>query len=189
VPSAAGSRKVGGIVNARYRADEATVTVTPHGSRLLVRWQSDAHFHAILAGFRAALPRHGDCCYNSTARAWSVTAYGAARDRLERWLSSTFEPSAIMWDDAEPAGYRYRHHSDEGRTHGDGAAPGALERAYSTLCLTPDAPAGLVTAAHHWWAKQLHPDCGAGGDGEAMAAVNGAVDVIRQHHRLTRKAS
>jgi hypothetical protein len=40
-----------------------------HGPRLLVRWQSDAHFHATLAGFGAALPRgfgaalprHGDC--------------------------------------------------------------------------------------------------------------------------------
>jgi hypothetical protein len=94
VPSTTGGTKVGGIVNARYRADEATITVTPHGSRLLVRWQSDVHFHAILAGFRAALPRHGDCCYNSTARAWSVAAHGAARDRLGRWLSSTFEPAA-----------------------------------------------------------------------------------------------
>ena len=96
-------------MNARYRADEATVTITPHGSRLLVRWQSDAHFHAILASFRAALPRHGDCGWNDTQRAWSVSAH--ARGRLEQWLWQTFEPSAVTWDDAEPAGCSYGCHA------------------------------------------------------------------------------
>jgi hypothetical protein len=87
----------------RYRADEVQVTVTAHGSRLLVRWASADHFHDILVGFRAALPRHGDCCWNGGANAWSVSTQG--RSRLEQWLGLTFEPSCVEWLDNEPAGY------------------------------------------------------------------------------------
>lgn len=48
------------------------------------------------------------------------------------------------------------------------------------MCLTPDAPDGLVDAAYRWWSKQLHPDLG--GDDAHMVAVNSAMAVIRQDH-------
>ena len=174
----------------RYRLDEARVTVTEHGSRLLVRWASTDHFHDILVGFRAALPRHGDCCWNSEQSAWSVSHQG--RSRLEQWLGQTFEPGCVEWLEEEPASQGTGRTYTKGRAYGYGrfrapaAATTTIEAAYARLCLTPDAPAELVTVVHRWWARQLHPDTGHG-DTTKMAAINAAADLIREERE--RKAS
>lgn len=56
------------------------------------------------------------------------------------------------------------------------ATPKHVAAAFATLCLTPSAPVGLVTATRRFWAKQLHPDH-AGGDTSRMQQINDAADV------------
>lgn len=116
----------------RYRADEACVTITPCGSRLLVRWASADHFGDILAGFRSALPRHGDACWNGEQGAWSVAPQ--ARERLEQWLAWSFEPSCIQWRDEEPAPAG----ASQAWTRCAGHGAGACAIFYYLLLLHPD---------------------------------------------------
>src|SRR5437763_11369155 len=56
----------------RYRASEATVTITPVGGRLLVRW-SGARSHQIRESFRGEGWRHSEATWSPRARAWAVS--------------------------------------------------------------------------------------------------------------------
>jgi hypothetical protein len=173
----------------RYRADEARVTMTPYGSGLLVRWQSEQYFHDILASFRAALPRHGDCTYNGSLRGWTVSPY--ARGRLEQWLSWTFEPAAIAWEEGEPAGHRYGSTYSSGGAYGRYREPqtttSVIEAAFATLHLLPSAPPEVAQAAHRAMLRLTHPD--SGGTHEQAVAVNLAWEAIQADRHAERRAS
>jgi hypothetical protein len=150
-----------------------------------VKWRSSDYWDDIRLSLKEHFPQHGALSYNATRKLWSVPVW--RRPSLEDWLSWTFEPSAIVWDE-EPAGpyghtYSERSYGQYNRTQ---TRTGTVEAAYAHLCLTPDAPAELVKSVHHWWVRALHPDTGHG-DTTRMARVNAAVDVIRQD--TGRKAS
>jgi hypothetical protein len=169
----------------RYTADEATVWTWPTYDRIAIKWRSQAHWDDIRVSLKDHFPRHCDLNYSGTRKLWSVPAWH--RDRLEEWLCWTFEPEAVRWDE-QPAGAYGRTYSGTGGGYGSYPRWGSastVEAAYALLCVTADAPDGLVDAAYRWWSKQLHPDLG--GDGAHMASINSAIAVVREDRE--RKAS
>jgi hypothetical protein len=107
---------------------------------------------------------------------------------LAQWADYWFDADAQQWDDEEPAGAYGRSYSRSGYSQyrRPQSSSSTIEAAYAHLCLTPDAPAELVKAVHHWWVRALHPDTGHG-DTARMSRINAAVDLIKQH--TERKAS
>jgi hypothetical protein len=172
----------------RFTADEATVWTWHDYDRIAIKWRSQAHWDDIRVSLKEHFPRHCDLNYSGTRKLWSIP--GWHRDELEDWLCWTFEPEAVHWDEQPAAGSSGRTYSHGGAGYGYGSYPhrrsaSTVEAAYALLCLTADAPDGLIDAAYRWWSKELHPDLG--GDGTHMASVNAAVDVIRAERQ--RRAS
>jgi hypothetical protein len=87
----------------RYHADEATVWVWDDEDRTCVRWRSAAHWDGITCSLKAYFPRHCDLSFSGTRRVWSVPLW--RRQLLGDWLSWTFEPACIRWDETGPAGH------------------------------------------------------------------------------------
>jgi hypothetical protein len=152
--------------------DGAWCAVEEHGARLHVRW-GGAGFDALKADFKRTFWRHQDATYLPKHKAWSVPA--SHRTLLQCWVSAWFAPDMLSWDDEsdtdaddtdeEPAGAHY--------TPG---VPAALADDYRLLCLTPDAPPELVSAARRVLALLHHPDHG--GDEVTMKRINMAADAI-----------
>jgi hypothetical protein len=166
----------------RYRADEATVWVWDEWARTCLKWRSAAHWDAIRWSLKDYFPRHCDLSYNGTRKLWSVPAH--RRADLEHWLSWTFEPACVHWDEGEPAGRTY----GRGRGHYGGQAghtsTGPLEAAFKELHLLPTAPAWAAEAVFKAACRVHHPDVG--GDGQTMTRINLAMEMIRASQRERR---
>jgi hypothetical protein len=158
--------------------------------RLHLRWWADDSvlWHEILDSFKARFPTHGDRSFSSRSKTWSVLQRHYTR--LCEWVDYWFEPEDQQWGEDEPDGHSYgsRSHtgsSGYGRYRRAEGGVTAIEAAYALLCVTADAPDGLVDATYRWWSRQTHPDLG--GDGTLMTRVNEAVATIRAHRQ--RRAS
>jgi hypothetical protein len=160
----------------RYSADEASIWTWYVHDRIAIKWRSQGHWDAIRVSLKAYFPRHCDLSYSGTRKVWSVPAWH--RGELEDWLCWTFEPEAVHWGEQAPrSGHTYSRAGAGYGSYPHDRSASAVEAAYSLLCVTVDAPDGLIDAAYRWWAKELHPDIG--GDGAHMASVNAAIGVIR----------
>src|SRR5579871_3798408 len=154
-----------------------SIRIIDHGDRLYLRWYADDSlvWHQILDSFKDWFPTHRDRSYNASTKTWSVPRY--KRDRLGRWADQWFSADAQDWGD-EDDGDAYSG-SCRDRSRPQQADLPAVEAAYRVLHLLPSAPPSLVSAAYRVLAQEQHPDHG--GSNEAMAAINEAVKVVREH--------
>jgi hypothetical protein len=159
-----------------YRSDEVTVWVWDEYERTYIKWRSADHWNEIRVRLKEHFPQHGALSYNATRKLWSVPLW--RRPALEDWLSWTFEPSAIVWDE-EPAGEYGRSYSRSGYSQYRERQTGSstIEAAYAELHLLPTAPPELVQAAHRILIKRVHPD--RGGNHEQAVELNRAWELVR----------
>src|SRR5438105_3014755 len=139
------ARRGRGCRMSRYRSDEATIWVWDEYDRTYVKWRSGTYWDDIRLSLREHFPQHGTLSYNATRKLWSVPLWQGAR--LEQWLSWTFEPSAVVWDEEPPASYGHTYNGSQSNYSRYGrrdTSTSTVEAAYAHLCLTPDAPPELV---------------------------------------------
>lgn len=169
----------------RFTPSEVTVDVIERYD-LLVRWTALGGadvFNTVRDSFRAALLPGAR--WSPADHAWRIPS--SMRGALRRWLDRTFEEEAVEWtvrDGSDAGASSSEHAPSSGWSHA--AMPPALVAAYQALHLQPTAPPQLVQAAYRCLAQLHHPD--RGGETAAMAAVNEAISVIREHQEYQQRA-
>jgi hypothetical protein len=121
--------------------------------------------------------------YLPEQRAWWLS-HDALLTLCERWplLAEAYELAQgefyqTAWEEAR----RQRSEHAAHRAHCDARVPTPPKRvadAFRTLCVTPEAPPELVSAARRVWSRRFHPDLG--GDEARMVQVNIAADLVEQ---------
>jgi len=157
----------------RLHAPEGSLEVVEAATHLYASWRcgDSAVWDEVRQDFRSTFPHYSGARYDGQRRAWAVPLH--QRRRLATWADAWFSDDAQYWR---------RGDEDHGHTTDASAARSpvsTLDAAYAVLWLRPGAPAGLVTAAHRYWIRQVHPDIG--GSHDQAVAVNQAVEIIERH--------
>ncbi len=146
--------------------DYSTCAITTTQQSVYVAWRSTDTdtFTDIKSLFKAAFPA---AHWDTEMRAWGLPA--GARVAVLNWARRNFDQDSITIEEAS----WLDDDEDDEREGGD-----TLLGAYATLYLRPGAPLAIAEAVYRVMSKRAHPD--AGGDTAAMAAINAAIEVIRE---------
>lgn len=107
-------------------------------------------------------------------RAWWIATEGDLRALSDLLPGLERRIAEAKRGPAGSSAHRWQSHAEASRS----PAPQNVAAAFARLCLTPEAPVGLVAAARRYWARQLHPD--AGGAHREMVRANDDADLCEQ---------